>query len=122
MELPENVAQESTAGVLPMNPDLSGSMAENSARASKFLKSISNQQRLMILCMLDDKELSVGEINAMLPDLSQSALSQHLAVLRKDGLVDTRRKSQAIYYRLASTEAMKIIHVLHELFCSEDCA
>ncbi|AOE48754.1 ArsR/SmtB family transcription factor [Kangiella sediminilitoris] len=96
-------------------------MSKHSSQAAKFLKSISNEQRLLILCILHEQELSVGELNKLLPNLSQSALSQHLGVLRKDGLVTTRRDSQTIYYQLSSNEAAKIIHLLHELFCKESC-
>ena len=96
-------------------------LLKHSVKAAKLLKSISNEQRLLILCILHDKELSVGDLNEMLPNLSQSALSQHLAVLRKDELVATRRESQTIYYTLASTQAAKLIHLLHEMYCSEDC-
>jgi DNA-binding transcriptional ArsR family regulator len=91
-------------------------MRENAAQAAQFLKAIANESRLMILCHLDGKELSVTELNQHL-DLSQSALSQHLAVLRKDGLVTTRRASQTIYYSLDNDGAMQIIHALREMFC-----
>ncbi|HEY9031600.1 MAG TPA: metalloregulator ArsR/SmtB family transcription factor [Kangiella sp.] len=96
-------------------------MQKHSAEAAKLLKNISNEQRLMILCILLEKELSVGELNDLLPQLSQSALSQHLALLRKSDLVTTRRHSQTIYYSLASTEVSRIIHLLHELYCQETC-
>ncbi|WQG85610.1 metalloregulator ArsR/SmtB family transcription factor [Kangiella aquimarina] len=96
-------------------------MQKHSAEAAKLLKNISNEQRLMILCILLEKELSVGELNEMLPQLSQSALSQHLALLRKSDLVTTRRHSQTIYYSLASTEVARIIHLLHEIYCQETC-
>ena len=64
-------------------------------------------------------ERSVGELNARV-DLSQSALSQHLAVLREDGLVSTRREAQTIYYALAHGPAERIIAALHELYCGND--
>lgn len=96
-------------------------MQKHSAEAAKLLKNISNEQRLMILCILLEKELSVGELNDFLPQLSQSALSQHLALLRNSDLVTTRRHSQTIYYSLASTEVARIIHLLHELYCQETC-
>ncbi|NVK23087.1 MAG: winged helix-turn-helix transcriptional regulator [Kangiellaceae bacterium] len=96
-------------------------MLKHSSQAAKLLKSISNEQRLLILCILHDQELSVGELNELMPKLSQSALSQHLAVLRNDGLVATRRDSQTIYYTLSSNEASHIIHLLHDMYCSETC-
>lgn len=95
-------------------------MQQHSAQAARFLKNISNEQRLLILCILHEHELSVGELNDLLPDLSQSALSQHLALLRKEGLVATRRDSQTIYYCLSSNEVARVIHLLHELYCQKD--
>ena len=91
-------------------------MSENADAASALLKGLANSQRLRVLCALADGELSVGEINERV-DLSQSALSQHLARLRLDGLVDTRRKSQTIYYSLKSGPAIGVIAALHDAFC-----
>ncbi|KAA0875197.1 ArsR/SmtB family transcription factor [Nitrincola tapanii] len=91
-------------------------MKQNAAEAVRFLKTLGNDSRLLILCHLDGKELSVSELNSCL-DLSQSALSQHLAVLRRDGLVTTRRESQTIYYSLRGDKAIRLIHTLRELFC-----
>jgi DNA-binding transcriptional ArsR family regulator len=68
------------------------------------------------MCILTEGELSVGQLNQRIK-LSQSALSQHLAVLREQGLVSTRRESQTIYYRLAESRAMNLIEVLHEVYC-----
>jgi len=89
----------------------------NAKIAATMLKAIANENRLLILCNLEGKELSVTELNDHL-ELSQSALSQHLAVLRKDGLVKTRRESQTIYYSLSDARASKVIKTLHELYCS----
>jgi DNA-binding transcriptional ArsR family regulator len=89
----------------------------NATIAATMLKAIANESRLLILCNLEGKELSVTDLNDHL-DLSQSALSQHLAVLRKDGLVKTRRESQTIYYSLSDARASKVIKTLHELYCS----
>lgn len=88
-------------------------------KASALLKAMSNEHRLMVLCALLDSELSVTEINALVP-LSQSALSQHLAALRKAELVDTRRESQTIYYRVSNGVVLQIITVLKNTFCPED--
>ena len=99
-----------------MTPETLAMMKENSSKAAKLMKALGNESRLLILCYLDGKELSVTELNHCL-DLSQSALSQHLAVLRKDGLVSTRRESQTIYYSLSGDTATRIIHTLHEMFC-----
>ncbi|MBT3437881.1 MAG: winged helix-turn-helix transcriptional regulator [Oceanospirillaceae bacterium] len=92
-------------------------LKSNAKIAATMLKAIANESRLLILCNLDGTELSVTELNDHL-DLSQSALSQHLAVLRKDGLVKTRRESQTIYYSLSDVRASKVINTLHELYCS----
>lgn len=91
-------------------------MKVNAARAAKLMKALGNESRLLILCYLDGKELSVTQLNDCL-NLSQSALSQHLAVLRKDGLVQTRRESQTIYYSLSGDTAKRIISTLHDMYC-----
>ncbi len=96
-------------------------MMTHSGSASALLKLISNQQRLLILCLLHENEMSVSELNETLIQLSQSALSQHLAQLRKADLVKIRRDAQTIYYSLTDSKAVSIIHLLHELFCEEDC-
>jgi DNA-binding transcriptional ArsR family regulator len=93
-----------------------GEMAQHAERAAGFLKLMANPHRLMILCHLLESELSVSELNAHLP-LSQSALSQHLAVLRNAGLVSTRRDQQTIFYSLASEEVRAVMATLYEQFC-----
>ena len=92
-------------------------MRERARNAIPLLKAVSNENRLLILCHLGQGEMSVTELNERF-DLSQSALSQHLGVLRRDGLVRTRRESQTIYYSLASKEAVGLIEFLHGEFCS----
>ncbi len=84
--------------------------------AARLLKALANENRLMVLCALAQGELSVGELNERVV-LSQSALSQHLAVLRRDGLVKTRRQSQTIYYSLAEGPARHLIESLHGIYC-----
>ncbi len=91
-------------------------MQQNATAAVTLLKSLANESRLMIMCVLTEGELSVGQLNQRIK-LSQSALSQHLAVLREQGLVSTRRASQTIYYRLADSPAMNVIEILHEVYC-----
>lgn len=91
-------------------------MEQNSAKAVALLKAMANERRLQILCILHDSELSVGELCQML-QLSQSALSQHLAWLRRDGLVSTRKEAQTVYYSLSSNEVKQMIHLLHSLYC-----
>ena len=92
------------------------SMQRNAADAVRLLKSIANESRLMVMCVLAEGEFSVGALNERI-NLSQSALSQHLAILREQGLVKTRRESQTIYYSLAETAALSLIHTLHEIYC-----
>ena len=92
-------------------------MQVSADKASRLLKSLGNGTRLMILCHLSQAEMSVGELQAML-GITQSALSQHLARLRSDGLVGTRRESQTIHYSLASPEAARVIATLYEMFCA----
>ena len=84
--------------------------------AAKLLKAMSNENRLLILCYLGEKEMSVNEINNVI-DLSQSSLSQHLARLRNDGLVKTRRESQTIFYSIANPSVVKLIGFLQDEFC-----
>jgi len=91
-------------------------MREHSEEAARLLKALANSSRLMVLCSLAKGELNVRDINERVP-LSQSALSQHLAVLRRDGLVNTRRSAQEIYYRLADGPAGRVIETLHDIFC-----
>ncbi|SFH71725.1 ArsR/SmtB family transcription factor [Modicisalibacter xianhensis] len=83
--------------------------------ATNLLKAMANENRLRILCLLDNSELSVSELNARLA-LSQSALSQHLAILRREGLVATRRSSQTIYYSLQGKEARAVVETLASLY------
>jgi len=93
-------------------------MVRHAEDAATLLKSMANPHRLAILCVLGAGEMTVGAINERIP-LSQSALSQHLAVLREEKLVQTRRESQAIYYSLRSGPALDVIHALHRHFCSQ---
>jgi DNA-binding transcriptional ArsR family regulator len=100
----------------PTVPALIEAMDAQAEAAAELLKTLGNPQRLRILCLLVDGERSVGEINAAVP-LSQSALSQHLAVLREQDLVATRREAQSIYYRLQEGPAVAILDTLHRQFC-----
>ena len=93
-------------------------MRAHASNAAQLLRALANDKRLMLLCLLVDGEHSVGELNAKV-ELSQSALSQHLAVLREDGLVTTRREAQTIYYALASGPAQRIIETLHGIYCGQ---
>jgi DNA-binding transcriptional ArsR family regulator len=91
-------------------------LRDNAAQAARLLRALSNENRLMLLCLLFEGEQTVGELNESLP-LSQSALSQHLAVLREEGMVSARRDGQSIYYTLASTPAQRVIETLHSVYC-----
>ncbi len=87
--------------------------------AVALLKAVANESRLIILSVLNNQgEKSVGELEQIV-GLSQSALSQHLARLRKDGLVQTRREAQTIYYSLANENVKVVLDCLKKLFCAE---
>ncbi|MGI9233328.1 MAG: ArsR/SmtB family transcription factor [Woeseiaceae bacterium] len=94
-------------------------MKEHAAEAAGLMKALGNESRLMILCLLTEGERSVSDLNEIIP-LSQSALSQQLARLRQQGLVETRRESQTIYYALAKGPADRVIHLLHDIYCGAD--
>lgn len=85
--------------------------------ATSLMRALSNPYRLMILCELHGGERSVGELERLV-GLKQSPLSQHLAKLRRDELVTTRREAQTIHYSLASREARKVIGLLYRLYCN----
>ncbi len=101
-----------------MNDTVSNAIfPEQAKQASDFLRILANENRLQILCLLiEHGEMSVGQINAM-TTLSQSALSQHLAKMRDEGLVSYGRQSQTLYYRICDDRAARIIMVLKEIFC-----
>lgn len=104
------------------NPGHASDMREHASDAAGLMKALGNESRLMILCILAEGERSVGELNDMVP-LSQSALSQQLARLRKQGLVSTRRESQTIYYSLSSGPADQVITLLHDIYCGrQECS
>lgn len=94
-------------------------MAENAARASNFLKAISHEGRLMILCHLSAGEKSVTELEQLL-SARQAAVSQQLSRLRLEGLVTPRRDGKTIYYRLADDRPQKIMEVVYDMFCKPD--
>lgn len=91
-------------------------MKENAGRAIPLLKALSNEKRLFILCHLYNGELTVGELTERV-GLSQSALSQHLAILRTEGYVKTRKEAQMVYYSLDSEEVTQVMGLLHQLYC-----
>jgi DNA-binding transcriptional ArsR family regulator len=110
-DMPATTARRVSSPV--MNPE---ELAEYGGDAERLLKALSNRNRLMVLCLLIEGELSVGELLERIP-LSQSALSQHLAMMRRDDLVRTGRKSQTICYSLAGDKAARVVGLLHDMYC-----
>lgn len=98
----------------PLNFDAMQAQAD---KAANLLKALANPQRLRVLCLLVGHELTVGQLNEHLPELSQSALSQHLSRLREQGMVTTRRESQQIWYHLVDGPALRMITTLHSIYC-----
>lgn len=98
------------------DPHLLEQMREHAGEAAGLMKALGNEQRLLILCNLLEKPLSVGELNERVK-LSQSALSQHLALLREAGMVDTRREAQSIFYSLPEGPVTRVMGLLQELYC-----
>ena len=92
---------------------------ESAAAAARLLRVLANERRMMILCQLSGGERSVGELLPLI-GISQSALSQHLAVLRSDGLVATRREGLSIRYRIVDQAAAHVMTTLAAIFCSDD--
>ena len=89
--------------------------------ACELLKAMANEWRLMILCQLSEGEKTVSELQGML-GLSQSALSQHLAVLRREKIVKSRKHAQSVSYSLSGDEATRVMETLHDLFCGAAAA
>ena len=109
-----NKAQDNTIA-----PEDFGEFAElhdMAAHAVELLKAMANEWRLMILCQLAEGEKTVTELQSSL-GLSQSALSQHLAVLRREKIVKARKEAQSVFYSLAGEEAPKVMESLHDVFC-----
>lgn len=93
-------------------------LQQGAARAAALLRAVGNESRLLVLCLLiEHGELSVGELLQQIP-LSQSALSQHLARMREEGLVAYRRESQTLYYRIANPDVQKLVATLKSIFCA----
>ena len=90
----------------------------SAGNAAALLRTLGNEKRLMILCQLGGGELQAGALQEPL-GLSQSALSQHLAVLREAGVVATRREAQTIWYRIADPAAVKVIETLAAIYCPD---
>lgn len=95
-------------------------LAPRAAEAEAFLKAMANRHRLMILCELHKGERSVTELQQAV-GLAQSALSQHLAKLREEDIVATRRQSQTIFYSLADPNAARLVALLYDAYCRKGC-
>ena len=106
-----------TAARRPARKALVREIRPHADQAAALLKALANEQRLLILCHLQDGPLSVGELNDRV-DLSQSALSQHLGVLRESNIVSTTREAQTIRYEVSSDLVRKIIGLLYKEFCA----
>ena len=100
------------------SPESFDKMVENATRASNFLKAISHEGRLMILCHLVSGEKSVTELEELL-SARQAAVSQQLSRLRLEGLVTPRREGKAIYYRLADDRPRRMLELVYDMFCGE---
>jgi DNA-binding transcriptional ArsR family regulator len=105
---------------MPANENIDfDQMQDAASEASRLMKTLGHSGRLLVLCQLATGEKSVGELSRLL-DIPQSPLSQHLSRMRSEGLVETRRDAQTIYYSLKSDEAGKIIECLYGLYCATE--
>jgi ArsR family transcriptional regulator, virulence genes transcriptional regulator len=102
-----------------LSPAMPIAFEDRAAEAASLLRMLSNESRLLVLCHLAQSgELAVGELVQRI-GLSQSALSQHLARLREEGLVANRKEAQSVYYRICDPRAQQILALLHDIFCPE---
>ena len=102
--------------VIPQDFEKMSELHDMASHACELLKAMANEWRLMILCQLSEGEKTVSELQAIL-GLSQSALSQHLAILRRERIVSARKHAQSVSYSLAGDEATKVMESLHDVFC-----
>ncbi len=93
-------------------------LEEKSEKASALLKALANEKRLLILCILSTGEKNVGDLEQIV-GLSQSALSQHLARLRRDGILETRREAQTIFYSVKNKASLKVLESLCSLYTDD---
>ena len=105
------------SAISPEDFEKLGELHDKASHAVELLKAMANEWRLMILCQLADGEKTVSELQGIL-GLSQSALSQHLAVLRRERIVSARKHAQSVSYSLAGDEAPRVMSTLHEVFCA----
>jgi len=102
-----------------MQSDLVNQFGRHAAEAVGLLKALASEPRLLVLCYLGEAgEMSAGDLTEQV-GLSQSALSQHLAKLREEGLVATRKEAQTVFYRVCDPKAEQLLALLHDLFCPE---
>ncbi|WP_448681785.1 ArsR/SmtB family transcription factor [Pseudomonas nicosulfuronedens] len=102
----------------PLDPADALRLHQSAESACQLLKALANTDRLMLLCQLAQGELNVGELEVC-TGIAQPTLSQQLAVLRREQLVETRREGKQVYYRIASQQALAVIETLYRLFCAE---
>ena len=107
---------EKSPALVPEDSEKLGELHDMASHAVELLKAMANEWRLMILCQLAEGEKTVSELQQIL-GLSQSALSQHLALLRRERIVKARKHAQSVSYSLAGEEAPKVMNTLHEVFC-----
>nr|WP_010131361.1 metalloregulator ArsR/SmtB family transcription factor [Microbulbifer agarilyticus] len=93
-------------------------MRDAASQASALLRSLGNQDRLLLLCQLSQEELCVGDIEERL-GIHQPSLSQQLGVLRRDRLVTTRREGKRVYYQVADAKVLTLLQTLYQLYCAE---
>ncbi|MBB5687999.1 DNA-binding transcriptional ArsR family regulator [Roseomonas alkaliterrae] len=109
-----------TEAVVATNHSAAAEMEEHAAAAAAMLRLLASERRLMVLCtLIAEGEAPVGRL-ATRAGLSQPAMSQHLAKLREDGLVATRRNGTTIFYRIADPRVARIMATLHEVFCGAE--
>lgn len=99
------------------DPLAAETLRDNARAASFLLKALAHEGRLMLLCLMAEQERSVGELEALM-GMRQPNVSQHLARLRADGLVETRRDGKTIYYRLARDDVRRVIGLLYDIYCA----
>ncbi|TAM07949.1 MAG: transcriptional regulator [Paraburkholderia sp.] len=100
-----------------LTPDALGALRESAGKCCALLKALAHEDRLVLLCQLTEGERNVGELEALV-GVHQPSLSQHLGVLREEGLVQTRREGKYIYYSLAGSDIVRIMQTLSDLYCS----
>ena len=104
---------------MPDTTDISlDKMRASAGEAALMMRSLGNQDRLLLLCQLSQEELNVGELEERL-DIRQPSLSQQLGVLRREGLVATRREGKNVYYRIADQRVLALLQTLYQLYCAE---